>query len=203
MNQPLPQCRIMRQPLANLISLPYQIQTAEPNWFIRRSSAVLNSSIRFGTWVERRLNRALDFQMLDLVSRYTTSSWTGKYNLVVMFERARIHRWRKDLRRVWNPLSFSLHGFRPSKHTAAQALSGKLWHHRTRGRLFTKPRHVRQFPAEACHWRTYNSFPKSDHRIFTDRKSNHDISKSEAGSRRAVLHPPLELHSFSKRTEDK
>ena len=40
--------------------LSHQINTAVPNWFRRRSFAVLNSSVRFGTWVERRLNRALD-----------------------------------------------------------------------------------------------------------------------------------------------
>ena len=53
------QCRIMRQTLSNLTFLPHQIKTAVPNWFRRRSFAVLNTSVRFGTWVKRRLNRAL------------------------------------------------------------------------------------------------------------------------------------------------
>ena len=53
------QCRIMRQTLSNLTFLPHQIKTAVPNWFRRRSFAVLNTSVRFGTWVERRLNRAV------------------------------------------------------------------------------------------------------------------------------------------------
>ena len=40
--------------------LPRLAKTAVANWFRRRSFAVLNSSVRFGTWarVERRLNRA-------------------------------------------------------------------------------------------------------------------------------------------------
>ena len=63
MNQLPLQCRIMRQTLSNLTTLPHRIKTAVPNWFRRRSFAGLNSSIRFGTWVERRLNRALHFQM--------------------------------------------------------------------------------------------------------------------------------------------
>ena len=49
----------VRQTLSNLTLLPHQTKTAVPNWFRRRSFAVLNSSVRFGTWVERRLNRAL------------------------------------------------------------------------------------------------------------------------------------------------
>ena len=53
------QCRIMRQTLSNLTFLPHQIKTAVPNWFRRRSFAVLNTSVWFGTWVERRLNRAV------------------------------------------------------------------------------------------------------------------------------------------------
>ena len=53
------QCRIMRRTLSNLTFLPHQIKTAVPNWFRRRSFAVLNTSVRFGTWVEPRLNRAL------------------------------------------------------------------------------------------------------------------------------------------------
>ena len=59
MNQLPLQCRIMRQTLSNLTTLPHRIKTAVPNWFRRRSFAGLNSSIRLGTWVERRLNRAL------------------------------------------------------------------------------------------------------------------------------------------------
>ena len=47
--------------LSNLTLLPHQTKTAVPNWFRRRSFAVLNSSVRFGTLVERRLNRALGF----------------------------------------------------------------------------------------------------------------------------------------------
>ena len=49
---------LSRQTLSNLTRLPHQTKTAVPNWFRRRSFAVLNSSVRFGTWVERRLNRA-------------------------------------------------------------------------------------------------------------------------------------------------
>ena len=48
----------VRQTLSNLTLFPHQTKTAVPNWFRRRSFAVLNSSVRFGTWVERRLNRA-------------------------------------------------------------------------------------------------------------------------------------------------
>ena len=44
--------------LSNLTTLPHRIKTAVPNWFRRRSFAGLNSSIMFGTWVERRLNQA-------------------------------------------------------------------------------------------------------------------------------------------------
>ena len=58
MNHLPPQCQIMRQTLLNLTFLPHQIKTAIPNWFRHRSFAVLNTSVRFGTWVERRLNRA-------------------------------------------------------------------------------------------------------------------------------------------------
>ena len=46
------------QTLSNLTLLPHQTKTAIPNWFRRCSFAVVNSSVRFGTWVERRLNRA-------------------------------------------------------------------------------------------------------------------------------------------------
>ena len=49
--------RKVRQILLNLPLLPHQTKTAIPNWFRHRSFAVLNSSVRFGTWVERRLNR--------------------------------------------------------------------------------------------------------------------------------------------------
>ena len=49
----------VRQTLSNLTLLPHQTKTAVPNWFRRCSFAVLNSSVRFGTWVERRLNQAL------------------------------------------------------------------------------------------------------------------------------------------------
>ena len=49
----------VRQTLSNWTLLPHQTKTAVPIWFRRRSFAVLNSSVRFGTWVERRLNRAL------------------------------------------------------------------------------------------------------------------------------------------------
>ena len=52
------QCRIMRQTQLNFPFLPHQIKTAVPNWFRRRSFAVLYSSVRFGTWEQRRLNRA-------------------------------------------------------------------------------------------------------------------------------------------------
>ena len=40
--------------------LPHLTKTAVPNWFRQRSFAILNSSVRFGTWVrvERRLNWA-------------------------------------------------------------------------------------------------------------------------------------------------
>ena len=51
----------VRQTLSNLtllphqrLKLPYQINSDSP-----RSFVVINSSVRFGTWVERRLNRAL------------------------------------------------------------------------------------------------------------------------------------------------
>ena len=60
------QCRIMRQTLSNLTFLPHQIKTAVPNWFRRRSFAVLTTSVRFGTWVERRLNRASDYNFAFL-----------------------------------------------------------------------------------------------------------------------------------------
>ena len=43
----------------NLTLLPHQTKTAVPNWFRRRSFAVLNWSVRFDTWVKRRLNQAL------------------------------------------------------------------------------------------------------------------------------------------------
>ena len=43
--------------LSNLTLLPHQTKTAVPNWF---RHTVLNSSVRFGTWLERRLNRTLD-----------------------------------------------------------------------------------------------------------------------------------------------
>ena len=49
----------VRQTLSNWTLLPHQTKTAVPIWFRRRSFAVLNSSVKFGTWVERRLNRAL------------------------------------------------------------------------------------------------------------------------------------------------
>ena len=48
----------VRQILSSLPLLLHQTKTAVPNWFRHRSFAVLNSSVRFGTWVERRLNRA-------------------------------------------------------------------------------------------------------------------------------------------------
>ena len=48
----------VRQTLSNLTLLPHQTKTAVLNWFRRRSSGVLNSSVRFGTWAERRLNPA-------------------------------------------------------------------------------------------------------------------------------------------------
>ena len=48
----------VRQILLSLPLLSHQTKTAVPNWFRHRSFAVLNSSVRFGTWVERRLNRA-------------------------------------------------------------------------------------------------------------------------------------------------
>lgn len=41
--------------------------------------------------------RPWTFKYWILVSRCTTSSWPGKYKLVVMFERARIHRWRQGI----------------------------------------------------------------------------------------------------------
>ena len=39
--------------------LPHLTETAIPNWFRGCSFVVLNSSVRLGTWVERRLNRTL------------------------------------------------------------------------------------------------------------------------------------------------
>ena len=49
----------VRQTLSNLMLLLHQTKTAVPNWFRQvRSFAVLNSSVRFSTWVEQRLNRA-------------------------------------------------------------------------------------------------------------------------------------------------
>ena len=47
------------QTLSNLTLLPHQTKTAVPNWFRRRSFAVFNWSVRFDTWVERRLNQVL------------------------------------------------------------------------------------------------------------------------------------------------
>ena len=58
------QFRIMRQTLSNLTTLPHRIKTAAPKWFRPRSFAGLNSSIRFGTRAERRLNRALGWHCL-------------------------------------------------------------------------------------------------------------------------------------------
>ena len=52
------QCRIMRQTLSTLTFLPHLIKTAIPNWFKRRSFAVLNLPVRFGTWLGQCLNRA-------------------------------------------------------------------------------------------------------------------------------------------------
>ena len=45
--------------------LPYLTKTAVPNWFRRRSFAVLNSSLRFGTKEERRLNRASKYRYVS------------------------------------------------------------------------------------------------------------------------------------------
>ena len=45
------------QTLSNITQLAHQTKTAVLNWFRRRSFTVLNSSVSFGTWVERRMNR--------------------------------------------------------------------------------------------------------------------------------------------------
>ena len=42
------------QTLSKLTLLPHQAKTAVPNWFRCRSFAVLNLSVRFGTWVEQK-----------------------------------------------------------------------------------------------------------------------------------------------------
>ena len=49
----------VRQTFSNLTLLSHQTKTAVPNWLRCRAFAALSSSVRFGMWVERRLNRAL------------------------------------------------------------------------------------------------------------------------------------------------
>ena len=56
MNQLPLQHRIVRQTLSNLLLFAAPSLT----WFKRRSSAVRNSSVRLGAWMERRLERALN-----------------------------------------------------------------------------------------------------------------------------------------------
>ena len=60
----------VRQTLSNLTLLPHLTKTAVPNWFRRRSFALLNSSVRFGTLVERRLNRAWDVNCSCKTTRF-------------------------------------------------------------------------------------------------------------------------------------
>ena len=45
----------VQQTLSNLMLLWHKTKTAIPNWFRHCSSAVLNSSVRFGTWVPSEL----------------------------------------------------------------------------------------------------------------------------------------------------
>ena len=52
-----PKLRV-REALSNLTLLQHQTKTAVPNWFKHHSFAVLHSSVRFCTWIERRLKRA-------------------------------------------------------------------------------------------------------------------------------------------------
>ena len=83
----------VRQTLSSLTLLPHQTKTAVPNWFRRRSFAVLNSSVRFGTWVERHLNWAWinlyrnDRQPLDAVSQLFSVSHFCLYSQVLVDNR--------------------------------------------------------------------------------------------------------------------
>ena len=60
----------VRQTLSNLTLLPLLTKTAVPDWFRRRSFALLNSSVRLGTRVERRLNRAWDVNCSCKTTRF-------------------------------------------------------------------------------------------------------------------------------------
>ena len=68
--------------LANLTTLPHRIKTAVPKWFRHRSFAGLNSSVRFGTRVERRLNRALRWHCL----RKSTFTTLKMYNFPLVLD---------------------------------------------------------------------------------------------------------------------
>ena len=110
MNQLPLQCRIMRQTLSNLTTLPHRIQTAVPNWFRRRSFAGLNSSIRFGTWVERPLNRALITWLSrtcfpPLAPRYRFEflcAVIGSYDCLILLWLAKVTILILVLRQSWN-----------------------------------------------------------------------------------------------------
>ena len=92
----------VRQTLSNLTLLPHQTKTAVPNWF---RHTVHNSSVRFGTWLERRLNQTLD--------GYGVHTATVKFSLVPTTNLTSTHEFSaaggKYVGAVWTtPKSFDL-----------------------------------------------------------------------------------------------
>ena len=71
--------------------LPHLTETAVPNWFRGRSFVVLNSSVRFGTWVERRLNRTL----LTTPKGYQLCRRLATYSLGYYGLRNQRHHWNQ------------------------------------------------------------------------------------------------------------